>query len=75
MSKEVVKLWVQFAKADIDLNLNTAAELYFRGHKWPPQDPSQPLKYFQLDANPKLIVHPNSDRIQFWKSLGIVKQY
>lgn len=73
-SREIIKLWVEFAKADID-NSNSAAktELQFLGEAWPPQDPSEPLQYFQLDLKPQLVSQPYTDRIQFWDSLGVGK--
>ncbi|CAL8090404.1 unnamed protein product [Orchesella dallaii] len=71
MSREIVKLWVQFAKEEIDISGGT--ELSFLGQRWPPQDPDQPLTYFQLDTKPKLISEPNSDRIQFWNNLALAK--
>lgn len=76
MSREIVKLWVQFAKAEVDVeegSIKSRMELEFLGTKWPPQDPTQPLQYFQLDATPKLIQQPYTDRIQFWNSLDLAK--
>lgn len=65
-SQEIVQLWTSFAKSD-----SSQSDLEFIGEKWPPQEPSEPLRYMQLDRNPKMIAEPFKERIEFWNSLNL----
>ncbi len=66
-STNVVKLMMQFIRLDV----TKQSSLDFMGQKWPQQEKDEPLQYFNIDLNPKMIPEPTKDMIKFWKSLNI----
>jgi carboxylesterase type B len=64
-SKDMVKLWVDFARDETSLT--------FRGAKFPVQDANDDVQYFDLCETPKLIPEPFADRTDALKSLGIIE--
>jgi carboxylesterase type B len=64
-SKEMVKLWVDYAKDDTTLE--------FKGVRFPAQEPQKPLQYFEICETPKLIDEPFAERTDALKSLGLLE--
>lgn len=49
--------------------------LRFRNATWYPSERNGKLQYLQIDANPKMIEEPFTERVNFWKSLNIQNYY
>ncbi|CAL8090398.1 unnamed protein product [Orchesella dallaii] len=61
MSKDVVRLWVSFARSWNTLTLGKV--------QWKPLDPSKPFKYLDISRTPSIIDEPFTERVNFWESI------
>ncbi|CAG7818257.1 unnamed protein product [Allacma fusca] len=64
-SKDMVKLWVDFAK--------DPASMTFRGLGFLKQEPEKPLQYLELCENPRMMDEPFKERVDSLKSLGLIE--
>ncbi|CAG7687337.1 unnamed protein product [Allacma fusca] len=64
-SKDMVKLWVDFAR--------DAASMTFRGAEFLKQEQEKPLEYLELSESPKVIDEPFGERVDALKSLGLIE--
>jgi len=61
MSKDLVRLWVSFARSWNTLTLGNV--------QWKPVDPNKPFKYLDISRTPSLIDEPFTERVNFWESI------